>query len=218
MKNYQTGIIIFVLKLFFIIMLLVGWGRTVETKAWAVDCCSVGYTYSPPNNCTDFKSPPLVNNCNNGAFQCVKDLLGKWVCDFSKPAPTAAMPTGAQYVPCKNYIAGAPTGPSGKNQYQLCNDCINANNMYTSLGCIPGDGPGLVGWIIGFGSGIAGGIAILLIIYGGLQLIMSNGIPEKIEHAKETITSAIIGLVFIFVSILILRLIGVQIIGIPGWS
>lgn len=72
--------------------------------------------------------------------------------------------------------------------------------------------------IFGFFLGIAGGIALLLIIYSGYQLMMAQGNPEKIQGAKETLTSAIVGLLFIIFSVVILQIIGVDILRIPGFG
>lgn len=62
---------------------------------------------------------------------------------------------------------------------------------------------------------LSGGIALILIIFSGYQILMSEGNPEKLQGAKDTITSAIIGLVFMIFSMVILQLIGVDILHIP---
>jgi len=59
---------------------------------------------------------------------------------------------------------------------------------------------------------------IIIIIYSGYMLMISRGDKEKIAGARETITSAIVGLLFIVLSIVILDLIGVQILRIPGFG
>ena len=66
--------------------------------------------------------------------------------------------------------------------------------------------------------GLAGGLAILLIIYSGYQLIESRGNPEKLEAAREQLRSAIIGLLFIIFSLVIIQAIGVDILRIPGFG
>jgi hypothetical protein len=65
--------------------------------------------------------------------------------------------------------------------------------------------------------GIGGGIATLLIIFGGLQVLTSGGNPEKVQSGKEMITSAISGLLLIVFAVFILRLIGFEILGIEGF-
>ncbi len=64
--------------------------------------------------------------------------------------------------------------------------------------------------------GIAGGIALLLLFYGGLTYIMAGGEKTGVEEAKGIITAAITGLLLIVLSVLILKVIGVDILGIPA--
>jgi Co/Zn/Cd efflux system component len=66
--------------------------------------------------------------------------------------------------------------------------------------------------------GIAGGIAFLLMIFAGFQIITSTGDPEKLNRGKEILTSAIIGLVVIVFSVFLLKLIGVDILQLPGFE
>lgn len=63
---------------------------------------------------------------------------------------------------------------------------------------------------------LAGGVALLLIISSGYRLMASQGNPEAIQKAREQLTSAIIGLLFIIFSLSILQIIGVDILQIPG--
>lgn len=142
-----------------------------------------------PNQCKGGKCNTVTKECTNtGVFS----------------------PTTSPYDPCKNT---APFTAARTN----CLVC-NTHGTWTAIGCLENDPPKLVGQLIGIGGGIAGGIAFLLMLWGAAQLVLSQGIPEKIQAAKDTITSAVIGLVFIFLSVLILKLIGVQMLGIPGWS
>jgi len=62
---------------------------------------------------------------------------------------------------------------------------------------------------------ISGGIALLLVIFSGYRMVMSRGNPEKIQEARDRLTSAIVGLLFIIFSIVILQIIGVDILHIP---
>ncbi len=52
---------------------------------------------------------------------------------------------------------------------------------------------------------LSAGVAIIFIIIGGYQYIFSFGNPEAIEHAKNTIIWAIIGLVLALSSVLIME-------------
>ncbi len=62
--------------------------------------------------------------------------------------------------------------------------------------------------------GVAGVIALLLIIYGGLMFTLSKGDQTKVEEAKEVITNALAGLALIVFASVILRIIGYDIFGI----
>jgi len=101
-----------------------------------------------------------------------------------------------------------------------CNSCMGGNKeaVWTAFGCLPTDSGKFVETLLKFGSGIAGGIAFLLIVIGGFQIVMSAGNPEKLNEGKELVTSAIVGLLFIIFSIFLLRLIGVDILSIPGFE
>ena len=48
--------------------------------------------------------------------------------------------------------------------------------------------------------GIAGGIALAIIAYGGLKYVLSQGNPQETGKAKNTIIDALIGLVVIVAS------------------
>lgn len=72
--------------------------------------------------------------------------------------------------------------------------------------------------ILKYAMGIGGIVAFLLIVVGGFQIILSSGNPERVKAGKEIITSAIAGLLLIIFSVFILRLIGYDILRIPGFK
>jgi hypothetical protein len=59
---------------------------------------------------------------------------------------------------------------------------------------------------------------MLGIIFSAFQIQISQGNPEKIKKAREMLTSFVIGLLVIIFSVFILRLIGVDLLRIPGFS
>lgn len=105
-----------------------------------------------------------------------------------------------------------------------CVKCISpggenaSSGMWTAIGCIPTSLDGFLKTILPFGMGIGGGIAFLLMLFGALQIMTSAGNPEKLNAGKELVTSAIVGLLLIIFSIFLLRLIGADILGIPGFT
>ncbi|MFA5024746.1 MAG: hypothetical protein WC523_07410 [Patescibacteria group bacterium] len=72
--------------------------------------------------------------------------------------------------------------------------------------------------ILKYAMGVGGTVAFILIIAGAFQIILSAGSPDRVKAGKEMITSAIAGLLLIIFSVFILRLIGYDILQIPGFS
>lgn len=100
-----------------------------------------------------------------------------------------------------------------------CDACMGKGTAaWTALGCIPTDPSQFISQILGIGIGIGGGIAFLLILFGGFQILTSAGNPEHLNAGKELVTSAITGLLIIIFSIFLLRLIGVNIFAIPEFK
>lgn len=127
--------------------------------------------------------------------------------------------------PCSEFVALLDNGktgdviPTGDLRYvdpAFPKQCAKVD---TGLGISIDPTPeGFIKSLFGILLSTSGGIALLLIIVSGYRLIASQGNPEKVQAAKETLTSAIIGLVFIIFSLSILQLIGVDILHIPGFS
>lgn len=100
-----------------------------------------------------------------------------------------------------------------------CQSCMaDGKGAWTAFGCIKTDPGAFVGEILRIGIGIGGGIAFLLILFGGFQILTSAGNPEQLAAGRELVTSAIMGLLLIIFSVFLLRLIGFNILGIPGFK
>jgi len=101
-----------------------------------------------------------------------------------------------------------------------CEACFQGGGAWTVFGCIGegGDPTVFINNLLQIGVGLGGGIAFLLILVSGFQTITSGANPEKLHEAKELMTAAISGLLLIIFSVFILRLIGVDILQIPGLS
>ena len=98
-----------------------------------------------------------------------------------------------------------------KNVFAVEPECIN-----TALGCIPPDIDKFAPWFLEIIFGIAGGIAFLLMVYGFILMATSSGDEKKVQGAKETVTSAITGLLVSIFALFLFRLIAVDILKIPG--
>jgi hypothetical protein len=99
-----------------------------------------------------------------------------------------------------------------------CMECFEEGGVWTAVGCIPQTSEGIISTIMEIGLIIAGAIVLIMILVGAFMLSTSQGDPKKTQEAKELITSAIIGLLFIVFSVTILQFIGVSIIRIPGFG
>lgn len=100
---------------------------------------------------------------------------------------------------------------------KLNNDGI-CQSVNTSIGEIDPDPVKLITRLMGVLLGLSGGIFLLLIIRAGYRMISSQGNPEAIKDARESLTSAVVGFLFLIFSFVILELIGVHILQLPGFS
>lgn len=89
----------------------------------------------------------------------------------------------------------------------------------TAIGCIPiGGGSDFAGFILRWAIGIGGGMAFLLILIAGFQIITSSGNLERLQAGRELLTSAIAGLILLIFSVFILEVVGVDILRLPGFG
>lgn len=96
--------------------------------------------------------------------------------------------------------------------------CADGVSVDTALGCIPVEMSKFIAWLLPYLFGIGGGISFLLMVYGFIMMTTSGGDPKAVQGAKETVTSAIVGLLICIFAIFILRLIAIDILKIPGIS
>ncbi|MCX6793842.1 MAG: hypothetical protein NTY06_01935 [Candidatus Gottesmanbacteria bacterium] len=161
-----------------------------------------------------FTTPALAacvadNVCKTASQACCSEI--------SRDVSGALCPSGQQCV--AKTTTKVCDFVSDKAKQADCETCMgNGTAAWTALGCIQTDPSQFIGSILSIGIGIGGGIAFLLILFGGFQILMSAGNPEKLNAGKELITSAITGLLIIIFSLFILRLIGFNIFGIPGFG
>lgn len=100
-----------------------------------------------------------------------------------------------------------------------CELCMgDGSHVWTAIGCIPADSGGFITKFLTLGIGIAGGIGFILILVGGFQIMTSAGNPEQLNAGRELVGSAIAGLLVTIFAVFILRVIGVDILSIPGFG
>ena len=107
-----------------------------------------------------------------------------------------------------------------KSEVDACKVCANTDaGVWTALGCFNGNvSEFIANNIMRTSIGIAGGISLLCIMLAAFQMQTSAGNAEKVKKAQELLTNCITGLMVIIFSILILKIIGVDILRIPGFN
>lgn len=148
---------------------------------------------------------------NLGTYDCITPSDSSRVCCYI-PSPEEPPPP-----PEGSYDTSGP-GQAGEVIEGLFCDKDNTE-INTAIGCIPiNDTNRLVGFFLRFTIGIGGGIAFLLILYSGVQIVTSGGDPEKVKGAKQLLTAAVSGLLMLVFSVVILEIIGVDILKLPGFG
>jgi len=142
---------------------------------------------------------PSTENTNSPSCRCIN--------------PVVQTP---QYLSALNSFCQNQSKPSERVN---CLNCANQGGVWTGIGCVRTDFKGFIEeTVFRLGIGMAGGFSLLCIIYAAFMMQSSQGNPEKLKKAQELITSCIMGLMLIIFSVFILRLIGVNILGIPGFK
>ena len=100
-----------------------------------------------------------------------------------------------------------------------CIKCADSGGILTGLACIKTDFSTFISeFLLRTGVGFGGIIALGCIIYASITIQTSQGNPETIQKAREQIKSCLFGLLLILFSVLILQIIGVNILGLPGFK
>lgn len=105
---------------------------------------------------------------------------------------------------------------------QKCLQCAGGEDgtegIWTAVGCISKEPEEILGRFIRLGISMGGGVALLMILSAGFTMTISQGNAQKTAQAKEMMTAAITGLLFIIFSVTILQFIGFSILKIPGFG
>lgn len=139
------------------------------------------------------------SNCHSNFFNIALDGGRELL-----PGDTVETSNASLSQPCKNSDLNA--------------DGSGCRRIYTALGYVSTDTSSFTRWVLGFILSLSGGIVVLIIIISGYKLMTSQGDPEKVKNAKDQLTAAIIGLLFIIFSLVILELITRDILGLPGFG
>lgn len=114
---------------------------------------------------------------------------------------------------------GSYSGPITNAANQDCQVTLGGqtySGIQTAIGCVPVEPAGFIQAFLSLAIGVGGGIAFLMMVFGAFQMITSAGNPETLKAGQDKLTNAIIGILIIVFSVLLLKIIGVDILGIAG--
>lgn len=92
------------------------------------------------------------------------------------------------------------------------NPCVG-NICETALGPIPTTLKGFSSRILSVAVGLAGGIAFILMVIGAIRILTSQGDPKGVAGGREMLVAAVAGLLFLIFSVILLRFIGINLLG-----
>jgi len=141
---------------------------------------------------------------------------------FFQPAfAQAPSPTGQ---PTCDLCGWCVPNPQPQNWTQ-CRSCLYNTNgtpkprtYFTVFGCLSTEPAAFVKSLLGIIFAVSGGIAFLAFLGGSAIVLTSAGDPEKLQSGKDTITSAVFGILLILFSVFLLRVVGYDILQIPGFG
>lgn len=103
------------------------------------------------------------------------------------------------------------SGTGGVGADNPCN--VDEGYCATAIGNFPIDTAEFATRFLQIATGLAGGIALILMVIGSIRVLTSSGDQQKLSGGRDMIVAAIAGLLFLIFSVLILRFIGISIIG-----
>lgn len=204
-----------ILKKIFPLFILTIWGIFfILTNSQAAEqrCCTINYgmdEYGNPiqpycqqtdQSCSALCDELAVNN-PDVAPRCTETICGTDACSNIKPPEKPAETTPLKPLKLKLNIAipGLAEFSQGEG--------VEINNETLAK---------YIGGIYKFFVGIAGILAVFMIVIGGVQWLFSGGNASKITSAKETIIGAIVGLLLAVGSYTILYTINPKLVKFPG--
>ncbi len=88
----------------------------------------------------------------------------------------------------------------------------------TAIGCFTTKGSKGISTLLSWGTGIAGGIAFIMILYAAFQITTAQGDPKRVKAGQELITAALAGLFLVAFAVVVLNIIGVNVLGLQGFG
>ena len=171
----------------------------------------------------EWKSSLLQINSDNDLYLCRRTLT---VVGFGEElVPPGENVTGDDLVSLEIEVAAtiplcdSIDDPDMKAKCEACQGSTDiVSGVWTGLGCMPTNFSGIVNSVFTLFSGLMGGFVFLCLVSNGLKIMAARGNPEALKKAQEAITACLVGFVVLVLSVLFLKIVGVDILAIPGWS
>lgn len=181
---------------------------SVNAKGVAINA-KVENNWSPGTYQLSLKRPDHAYFCKtNLTIEAARGRNPRQIPDFVPGLPNAG--SGATFV-CK------PGENCSTSAGQFC-DTPDNKIIKTAIGCIHTEIKAFIQDLLSFIAAVAGGIGFLFMIFGAFQMVTSGGNPDNLKAGQERFKDAVIGLLFLLLSILLLQIIGVDILKIPGFN
>lgn len=114
-----------------------------------------------------------------------------------------------------NLIEGTCQGDNCPSaQGEVC----GPDKLKTAIGCVSTKPADLIKDLITLSIGIGGVVALIRMILGSYQMIMSHGNKDSIKEGRDKFVSALIGLIFIILAVYLMELVGLSILALPGFG
>ena len=92
------------------------------------------------------------------------------------------------------------------------------NQTPTDLGCLPADPVAFTTTIYSWGLGLLSFVAVIFMIIGGYNIMMSRGNVEQLERGKSYIFYSIAGLLLAIFGFVFIEIVTGDILKIPGFN
>ncbi len=102
--------------------------------------------------------------------------------------------------------------------YEADQATLRPRTYYTIFGCLSTEPGEFVKAMLTIIFNMVGGIAFLAVLGGSAMVLTSGGDPQKLQNGKGIITSSIAGLLLVLFSAFLLKVVGFDILSIPGIS
>ena len=176
--------------------------HTLQVQGGGYDFPGCSYTFNISDNCqgTQCNTTPTASS-GNGVITPDPFLL----CD--------QLPEGSD---AKEECIKCATGDASSTDEEPGDE--SRKGIWTAFGCVNRAPEQIAGELIRLGLSIGGGIGLLMILGAGFIFSTSQGDPKRVGDAKDLMTAAVTGLLFIIFPVNILQFIGFSVLQIPGFG